>query len=146
MGIEQLIAKKPSLIPATFLVFALGNALALSLGNFNVSADVNFEKAFGWPAAEEMMFRLLPLVGARLAGNGPAATIGFGVASTLAFAGYHYFDDTGHFHPEFIGKNELYNIAGGALFYGIARSHGIGHSYAAHAGINASIMGVAALT
>lgn len=144
MRVEHTVLRGNPLLPfATFGLCALGNALGIEFTQ-GTPAPVSAMQAFAWPATEELTFRLLPLAAvgiARAFGAGATTEATIALLSAAAFAGYHDDFDLSRFELERFS----YYFAGGLAFYGIARTGGIAHSYAAHAGINTGIIVAATL-
>ena len=83
------------------------------------------------PIKEEGLFRLLPLILIAASKNHPAALAVGAAWSSFGFTAYHGLDDW--FSPRF-----YQNMIGGAVFFGVAHTRGVSHSWAAHTGWNAS--------
>lgn len=124
-------------------VFA-ANYIGLELTDGNPPKLDLVKDVLGFPLAEELMFRLFPIATvatlvASGAIKGDARTVAtVGLLSSLAFGGYHSFDQSG----EFVGQSLNafgQRVTGGALLYYLAHKRGVGHSYAAHVGLNASM-------
>jgi hypothetical protein len=132
--------------PALMLIPLLGvfalNTLGLELTG-GEPPEIGLKEVFGYPLVEELAFRLIPItivagLAASGAVKGPRTALIFGAVSSLVFGGYHCFDQGG----EFVGQSLsafAQRTGGGALLYYLAHKRGVGHSYAAHVGLNASI-------
>lgn len=149
MRAEHLFCRGPlAYMSLSFGGVFLANLIGLELTGGN-PPEIGLKEVFGYPLAEELAFRLLPIafvagLTASGAAKGPGAALAFGAASSLAFGGYHCFDQSG----EFVGQSVrafAERTAGGALLYYLAHKRGVGHSYAAHVGLNASMYASTAL-
>jgi hypothetical protein len=132
--------------PAYMLIPLVGvfaaNLIGLELTGGN-PPEIGLKEVFDYPLVEELAFRLIPIAivaGLTAAGavKGPRTALAFGAVSSLAFGGYHCFDQS----FEFVGQSPeafLQRTVGGGLLYYLAHKRGVGHSYAAHVGLNASM-------